>query len=327
MKIEITKYGKVNPKNIDTHNLTMSLLSEITRAGVLSDEQISTIQLNLMTMLREHILKFNKKESSSIKKEKAQTILESILYKCDAYLLSLSNIDLAIDILCKENINELCDKGRVILNEYFQKSKLLIHEISKTRVSVSLYSYNDTIDSSFIDFFNYYDLEFDACNNLTMIDYPIMFDDMGYTGVIYIKNYLEHFYLENKFLNYFSSEEIEKLIVIYGKKYKMDTNDVLVNMPEIILKISICSVLLNKSACDFSITMIECEFLSEQFKKLSNDNYNPLIKKAFYKVFDELGINNHAIHYYFRPFIDIFSKELIKSVNENSLSNLITMDN
>lgn len=322
----ISKYGEINIENIDYHQLTTSLLKEGLRTGVLTEMELGEFQLQLMAMLSKAILKYNHYDSSSVKTDVAENIMLSLLYNIDIYLLKFHSIDEVLDNFKKLNLAEFYAQGLKITNNNVNKAKELFHEVNNSRLLLPLIAYNDTIDISFQDFFNSYDSEFDAHNTMASIDYPLLLDDMDWTGIIYIKNYLEHLKLENEFCSKFSKRDVTKLLESHGMKCNINWKEMLLNVPEMILKNAICSSLIHKSKGNIIISERDCDQLESNLLNLDDEEIKNLIVDAIAELYDDYNITDPNLKLYFNEFLDTFSSQLINASRKTSLAGFLVIN-
>lgn len=316
---------RIKPENIDCHQLTLSLLNEGLRTGMLTEAQVEQIQVQIMAMLGEAISQYTKYESSSVRTETAQGILQSLLYSIDYYLMKLSSLGQSMEAIQQINMAEIYKQGLELVKCDLQLAQQLLQEVQNTRLPVSLIAYNDTIDKSFSEFFQSYDVKFDAHNTAASIDYPLLFDDFGRTGIDYIKRYLEHLKLENELCRRFNPEDINLLLKGYGRKYRLDYTQPLINISELLLKNALCSVLIGRRADILTINQDDCDLLESRMQRLTEEQFSELLRGAMNTVFTQLDITNPAVQQYFQPFTGVFRPQLIKAVRENSLSVLIVL--
>lgn len=321
----LTKQSRIKPENINYHQFTLSLMNEGMQAGLLSVTQIERIQAELMSMLSEYILKYTHNESNSVKVEIAQDIMESLLYCVDMYLKNFSCIEQSIEMLQKINIHELHEQGLQLANSNIEQAEQLLQEVKNTMLSVPLIAYNETIHNCFGEFFHNYNIKFNAHNTVTSIDYPLLLDDMSWTGIIYIKKYLEHLKLENEFCAFFPLSDINKLLECYGQQYKLNCTDLLINISELVLKNAICSVLIGKKADCLVIDQENCDLLEQRLRKLTEEQLKELLRGTINMIFRQFDITNPALQLYIQTFTNKFYPQLINAIKDNSLSGLITI--
>jgi len=320
---KITKYNQLEMTNINYHHLTTSLLKEAMRTGLFQEKKNGEFQMQLMSMLSKSILKYTQNDSSSVKTEVAEGIMLSLLYNIDIYLLKIPSLEEAFQKLQETSLSELYKQGLAITNKYVQEAKLLLAQVKSTRLLIPLIAYNDTIDISFKEFFDSYLVEFDAHNTMASIDYPLLIDDMDWTGILYIKNYLEHLSIENKFCSHFSIEDIYKLLETCGNKNNLNWEELLINISELILKNAVCSTLIGKGLLTLLITQKDCDDLENNLRILKDDQIKTLLSNALNSVFTQYKIIDPDVIIYIESFVDTLFCQLLNALRKASLSGFI----
>lgn len=208
-----------------TNNLAFSLTPEETAA----------LQLRMTDLLAEEVYRYNNGQSSSVRTETAQRLLESILYAVTAYLDTLPDPAAALKT---RDMNELREKGIVLLRQMVEECRTLLRKVKATRVQTELIAYNHTIDECFGEpFFRAYDPRFAAQEGPGgLIDYPLYRDDWSVTGVLYVRNYLTQLLRENEFCARVPKNRIRALLLTHGLKHGLDYREMLQNIPELIIE-------------------------------------------------------------------------------------------
>ncbi|NLJ30942.1 MAG: hypothetical protein GX424_04975 [Clostridiales bacterium] len=201
----------------------------------LTPEETAALQLRMTGLLAEEVLRFNGGQSSSIRTEAAQSLLESILYAVTAYLDTLPDPPAALKT---RDIGELREQGIVLLRRYTDECRALLPKVRATRVQTELIAYNHTVGECFGEaFFRVYDPRFQAqAAPAGPIDYPLYRDDWSVTGILYVRNYLTQLLRENEFCARFPKNRIRALLLAHGLKHRIDYREMLQNIPELIIE-------------------------------------------------------------------------------------------
>ena len=215
---------------------------------------------------------YTSKESTSITYERAQQLMEAVLYSIreaeKAGQFSLIQKDelstermYAIGVKCVE------DKTKETLDLY---NGIMTHFSSYG--NQCLY---DTVVKGLPEFFKWYDCRYDPQNTILTLDYPILMDISEQTGIDKIYDFLFCIQLEQIFLNKFPPEYVMEILSKYDKQYKL----MIENLCEIVLMNVISHMLAGKEIfiLDFEPeeylkmqTLIQKENLSYLREKLKN---------------------------------------------------------
>lgn len=318
--------GKINKSNLKQNQYTVSLLHEAFRAGLLNRQELNNIQVQVMLILKDLILNYTKGESSSVTTEIAERLLNSILYSIDAYTLSCGSPEAAIKHLQTIDLKIIYKKGVERVYHWFEETKKLYKEIIKNRLYIQLESYNLTINEAIPLFFKKYNILFDSHSTMTVIDYPLVFDDMSIRGVLYIKNYLEHLRIETEFCKYFNVQDIEKVLSNFGRMIGMDYKIELINIFELVFNNAVFSAMSGNIAGNLVISKYHFNLLNKKLKSLSTEEISLSIEAAIKKLIDSFNINDSSILDYIDQYKTIFIQRSINAVKNDSLSSIIVTE-
>jgi hypothetical protein len=156
--------------------------------------------------------------------------------------------------------------------------------------------------------------------------FNINIDDMSIQGVFYIKQYLEKLQLEDQFCRLFAPEDINQLLYIYGRVYRINYSEALINVFEIVLNNAIYSVLSGNSEVKLRISQEQFEHLQQKFMGLDHSHTIALIEDAIEILIKQLGIDQPRPQDYIRKFKSVFLSRFINGLTYNCLENVILID-
>ncbi|MCM1991822.1 DUF6179 domain-containing protein [Oceanirhabdus seepicola] len=317
---------KIKKENLNENQYTFSLLSEGFRLGLIDKYRISSIQTEIMYLLKELIIRYTGGESSSIPIETGEKLLSSICYSIDVYCESLSSIEESIVALKTKDVKELYEKGVDLVKLYVHESRLCFEKIKENRFKIELQVYNDTIDEGLPSFFQKYGVVFNAQDTMGSIDYPLTFDDMSIRGINYIKNYLNTLEIETFFCKFFNTEDIIKILNHYGDIYNIDYRVALINVFEVLINNSIFSVLSGNDGWNLNISKLNYKILNKKLRSLNANEINILVGKAVEKVIKDLGITRGDLIDYMNNYKSIFIPRLLSSLENGNLQNMVVIE-
>lgn len=315
-------YGRIRPSNLAKNQYTISLLQEALRNRLLSRQEIDSIEVQLMMILKDVIMRYTKGESSSVTNDTAESLLKSILYSIDAYALSCSSPEEAVEHLKKVPLKEIYARGLERVREWFEETKSLYDEVKRKKLDVKLESYNLTIRDIPI-FLKNYGIVFGAHNAMASIDYQLVFDDMSVQGVLYMKNYLENLKIETEFCRNFREEDIEILLESFGRKINMDYKIELINIFELVFNNAVFNIMAGNM--DKGLTIAECHFnrLNDELKSLSSPMISKCIDQAVDKLIGILNIDGPYLLSYIYLYKNTFLERVINAVENDCLGSIV----
>lgn len=321
----IKKYNTLRQERLDINNYTISLLNEALHVGLIDQATLDGVQAQVMVILADLIRKYTKGESSSLKVETTQRLLMSIFYAIDAGISSFDDSQEALHSLESDNIEEIYKRGLDLLESCLTGSQELYQEVEKNKLSVQIEAYHSTINA-LPDFFLNYDLLYSAQDTMANIDYPLLFDDMSIQGVLYIKQYLEKLRLEDQFCRLFAPGDVNRLLYNYGRVYRINYSEALINVFEIVLNNAIYSVLSGNSEVILRISQEQFEHLQKKFMGLAHSHISSLVEEAIEILIKQLRIDQPRTQDYIRNFKSECLSRFINGLAYNCLENVILID-
>ncbi|MGE5631975.1 MAG: DUF6179 domain-containing protein [Caulobacteraceae bacterium] len=328
MKLEvISSKGSIREENLNPYQYTVSLLKEGFRAGLIDKPVLFRIQEHIMLILRELIIRYTKGESTSVKVETAEGLLNSIHYSLDAYLYSFKEADAAIAVLKSTSIKEIYEKGLGIVTECVAETKEFYKKVAQNMLDVPLEVYNTSVRESFSDFFNKYNVVFGAHETVCTLDYPLIFDDMNMQGIFYIRQYLEKLETETQFCRFFNKEGINRILAIYGRAFKVDYREAPVNLFEILVNNSIFSILAGNGAGSLTVSKLQFDMLKNRLNGMGADEIDYAVDTAVEELIHGLNIEKPELVEYIHRYKAVLMPRFLNAAENDSLLNVVMVDN
>ncbi|HEX3011674.1 MAG TPA: DUF6179 domain-containing protein [Syntrophomonadaceae bacterium] len=323
---DIERQLRIKKENLDPDRYTLALLQEGYRLGMIDQPTFDSIQEQIMMLLRELIIRYTKGESTSLRVETAQRILLSLLYSIDASVSAFRDPADAIAYLKAETIKDIYEQGLELVSSCLVKSYNLFRKIKNNKMDVPILAYHSTIDEALPGFFEQYDTVFSAHDTAASIDYPLLFDDMKVRGIFYIQNYLQTLDLETQFYNLFIQEDVKKLLFNYGRVYRIDYTEALINVFEILLVNSLFSAMITSNASELSISQYQYQLFADKLKGFTRDQCSALLDEAVEKLIRGLHLDQSPLIEYIRNFETLLLPRFFNALNNDSLANVIILD-
>lgn len=290
--------------------------SLIVSRELFSDKEKDGLMRRLWQLLATHAYKYTGIDSTSISVEKAQDILESLLYTIE---ISIEEGATREEILFGE-LSEFVDRGQTILKERIElvgvEWKLLCQELPKIQ---NVY-YNSTI-MNIGQFFKNYNIYYESHRIPCSIDYwPLCPVPENNRGITYIAEYIRRIQIENDFLNFFDPE---KVVRVY-KRFIPDYPEMLFNLCEPVL----CNAL---GLCILDSEPDELNFTPEQIRKLydmmddrSNDEIQNILEHSLENMLKKMGMEEEETISYFTRAISGMALRVREAVLNRNLSKVFT---
>lgn len=294
MNKDVVKISDMIAIRLSEEHYFKDILIMLNKNNLIHEHDIENIQFQILEVLTEKIQYYTKGESTSVKIEVAENIMESIYYTIGVFLKTQGSINRIIDLIKNKGIKFCLSKGEELVKDKIEEAKVLFNLVTQNRLSAENYGYNDTIDYGISLFFKEYDSDFGSHETPGSIDYPLCNDKMDKVGIEYIQDYLKKIYLENQFFSYYNSNEIEKLLISYDK----NSHHLLINIFELVLRNVIASILSGKGARNLDITNNDIRYIQKLLEDLSQSELNEVLLKSSIRCCDELNIESYELRDY-----------------------------
>lgn len=208
----------------------------------------------LLPIVSELTQKYAGYESTSITYEKAQSLMEAVLFCLSEYNNSYTNSLVHRDISVKEQYNI----GAKLLFEKVEDIRKIFNEISFQFEDFGVKCLYDTVQKGIPQFLKWYDIKFCPQDAIITLDYPLLTDCSSLKGADAVYKYIRAIQTEQLFLGVFDRNYVMSVLEKYNSEYR----DMIENICSIVLTNMIGHIAIKKS---FNNT----EFLYEEYLQLS----------------------------------------------------------
>lgn len=208
----------------------------------------------LLPIVSELAQKYTGYESTSVTYEKAQSLMEAVLFCLNEYNNSGTDNLVQSDIPVKEQYNI----GAKLLYRKVEDIRKIFNEISLQFEDFGVKCLYDTVQKGIPQFLKWYDIKFCPQNTILTLDYPLLADYSSLTGADAVYEYIRAIRLEQIFLGMFDRNYVISVLEKYNPEYR----NMIDNICSIILTNIIGHIAIKKSFHDI-------EFLHEEYLQLS----------------------------------------------------------
>ena len=170
----------------------------------------------LLPIVSELAQKYAGYESTSITYEKAQSLMEAVLFCLSEYNNSYSNSLIQRDISVKEQYNI----GAELLSEKVENIRKIFNKISIQFEDFGVKCLYDTVQKGIPQFLKWYDIKFCPQNTILTFDYPLFIDCSSLTGADAVYKYIRAIQTEQKFLGAFDRNYVMSILEKYNSEYR-----------------------------------------------------------------------------------------------------------
>ena len=161
-------------------------------------------------------------DSTSVSYEKAEQLMEAVLYCIRETELETP---WAVADIQGTSARQIYEAGKGAVEKKVKKALKLYHELLPEFSSYGNPYLSETILKGMPEFFRRYDVEFNPQDTILTLDYPVLKDLSGYTGIDRIYEFLVCLDLEQHFLKAFPEDFVNRVLRSrYGEGVEMVDN-------------------------------------------------------------------------------------------------------
>ncbi len=225
----------------------------------------------LLPLVAELAQKYSGYESSSISYEKAQTLMEAVLYCLEEYHSSSQNSPARSHISLKEKY----DVGARLVNEKATDIRNIFNTLSSQLEDFGVTCLSDTVRKGIPQFLKRYDATFCPQDTILTLDYPLLFDLSPLKGVDAVHTYIRAIRTEQGFLSRFDKGYVMQILEAYAPSY----GSMIENICGIVLTNTVGHISIQKPLSEISFDGEEYRLLSNVFDKKTIPEIEQLVKR------------------------------------------------
>lgn len=217
--------------------------------------------------------KYTAHESTSITYEKAEQLMGAVLY--------------CIYELKKINGNSLVLNEKIPAQRAYEIGAAYVEEKSKkalnlyNRIMTEFYHYEnqclyDTFVKGIPEFFKWYDIQFEPQNTILTLDYPVLKDISGYTGIDKIFEFIKFIGLEQKFLKLFPAGYVTNVLSKINRHWKESMD----NICETVFAYVTGHILTGRSLAEFELKEADYSYIQELFMQATLEDIEKRLETA-----------------------------------------------
>ena len=238
----------------------------------------------LLPIVSELAQKYAGYESTSITYEKAQSLMEAVLFCLSEYNSSAKDSLVQKDISVKEQYSI----GAKLLFEKVENIRKIFNEISFQFEDFGVKCLYDTVQKGIPQFLKWYDIKFCPQNTILTLDYPLLIDCSSLTGADAVYKYIWAIQTEQIFLGKFD----RNYVMLVLEKYNSEYSDMIENICSIVLTDIIGHIAIKKPLNDIDFLYEEYLQLSKIFAGKSIPDIENVVKDLIKKIVSQFYEND-----------------------------------
>lgn len=226
-------------------------------------------------------------ENTSISYEKAQMLMEAVIYCLDEYWDSSSDKVSRRDI----SVEEQYMLGAKLVLEKTGRVREMFNELSLSFDDYGVKCLHDTVQTGIPKFLKWYDAKFCPQDTILTLDYPVPVDLSTHRGVDAVYHYLRAITAEQRFLGRFGSAYVRAVLQRYNTGY----GDMYENICEILLGNTLGHLVIQKPLQETEFEEKEYEELSRWFREGSGPDMEEGIRRTITEMVRQLYQNDKQL--------------------------------
>ncbi len=243
----------------------------------------------LLPIVSELAQKYAGYESTSITYEKAQSLMEAVLFCLNEYNTSYMN---TTNLVHKDiPVTEQYNIGVKLLYEKVENIRKIFNKISLQFEDFGVKCLYDTVQKGIPQFLKWYDIRFCPQDTILTLDYPLLIDLSSLNGADAIYEYIRAIRTEQLFLGALDRDYIISVLEIYDSEYQ----EMIENICRIALTNMIGHIAIKKPFHDAGFLYEEHIQLSNVFGGKSIADIEDMIKELILKIVSQFYENDMNI--------------------------------
>ena len=242
-------------------------------------------------------------ESTSITYEKAQQLMEAVIYS-----IHEGEGEESFSLMEQGNMpaKMAYDIGSKCVEKKTKETLALYNELMTHFCSYENECLYDTVAKGLPEFFKWYDCKYEPQNTILTLDYPILVDNPKRSGIDRIHDYVLCIQLEQRFLNKFSNEYVVEVLSRYNRDYRLMID----NISEVILMNLIFSILTGKGVENMTLEPQEYKRVQTMLQKEDLNTLREKLKSVINVIIQKYYENDEQLMEYLSHAIDNLSDRI-----------------
>lgn len=313
---KLTKRLPFSPSALDTRQYTLSLLAACNAQNLLSEARQQTLKAALDAAFLETAAQFTKRDSGSLSETLAEQLYAAVLYRMDAFLLSMPP-EQAVEALQTMPPEAMLEQGADRILRLFEETKAIFRKLYPLRYALPVSEYQRTIHEVFDSFCKGYNARFDARFLCASIDYPLLGRSayaIPLEGVLYMHCYYRSLLLEHMFLRTLPEDDIRACVTAYARHTRCPMAELPCNLTELVLQRVLLNALAGATA---PLQPPDYARLSKQLRGKAASMLLPETQAAFSPRMESLS---KPVQTYLCAYLPQFSLQLHAALQQEAFS-------
>lgn len=218
--LELMPAGQIDAAALAADNYFLSLLAAGAKQGILTDADLARLQSESLALLAAQTAVYTGGESSSVRTETAQALLDSVFYTLGIVLKGFPTPDAALQALKSRSLAVLLTEGQDGIRRCVAAARARHRRLVGALFETENVFYRATAADGIRGFFRLYRPALFANETHITADYPPLLPITGLCGIEFIERYLACLVAENRFLRCFQPKQVHLLLCALPEDYR-----------------------------------------------------------------------------------------------------------
>lgn len=244
--------------------------------------------------------KYTSKESTSITYEKAQQLMEAVLYcirECQSENLPSDSKKLSAEAAYKRGYEIVIEKVNCAREKYNQ---MILHFYAYGNEN-----YHDTVTKGIPGFFKFYDATFAPQETILTMDYPTLQSTYGITGIDAIEKYISYISLEQIFMGALPEQYVKETLYQFHAGYRKQ----FYNICQIVIRNILGHMLVGKHL-NLPLTKEDYKMIKTTINLHGKDSMAKKVSWLLEQLISEKYNSNEELFYYLSKDIEDYCTDL-----------------
>jgi hypothetical protein len=305
-------YDGLNYENINFGDYFRTLSAEGKRQKFMSEERFFEIKQEIGEILTSLISDYTGNESTSIMKDTANDLFDSILYVLDLSLFTFESHEEALAFIIDNSVSDVYEKGYKTVKQCVFEVISLVVKPKSNRINFSDLSYNKILDGEILSYLKKYNGKYFAHGTKRIFSYNSVNGCGGYRGILSLKRIVENLVFESKFVNSYGEDVVQQICYGYCEMNGREYNDIGCNIYSLVLINAVFARLCGNSGLE--VLADDAKNVAKQLKKYPEFEQRRLLCEAAKEVSSERYVQTSIIK---------LAGHAINAINKNELNKII----
>lgn len=276
-------------------------------------EEVVNIQQQCLLLLEEQIRRFTGGDSSA-SKERAQSLMDSLLYMISYYLKNFDS-NKAIQMLLENKILTLYQQAKAFIQKQLSNLEQAIIHLNSQLLDIPLLVYKDTLRFALPQFYTSYNLDYQAMDIVLTLDYPAFIPVFGKLNLEALFTYVQRMLIEHQFYTFLPTDAIQEVL----QQYHHGDPNLIFNVTELLWKQLLVKQMGENYEASLCVNTKTLNHVYTRFQDKTQTQIEAVVLQCFSTITQQFQIYNQELVAYLELGMQSISSELYLGIQNRNL--------